>query len=120
MGAASAVCPAFLGPVPLRVVVLPLGVVRFHQYGEGPCLLEAPVGHPLLDAEGRLYVGLVRLAPFYLVLLYPERPVDRPGLPGLEDPAPVGNEALGRPVALDHRVKDAQEGGGVLREGDGA
>src|SRR5215207_4215369 len=118
--AAATVLPAHVGPVPLGVVVLPPRVVRFRKFGEGFGLFEVPVGHPLLDAEGRFYVGLVRLAPLYLLLPYPEGPVDGPGLLGLEDPAPVGDEPLRWAVALDRRVEDAQEGGGVLGQGNGA
>src|SRR5215207_3060302 len=99
--AAATVLPAHVGPVPLGVVVLPPRVVRFRKFGEGFGLFEVPVGHPLLDAEGRFYVGLVRLAPLYLLLPYPEGPVDGPGLLGLEDPAPVGDEPLRWAVALD-------------------
>ena len=76
------------------------GVVGRREVGEGSGLSEVPVGHPLLDAEGGLYVGLVRLSPLDLLLPYPEYAVDGPGLSGLEDPAPVGDEALQRTVLV--------------------
>lgn len=78
--------------MPLSVVVLPPPLVRFRQLVPTPRLGEVVVGHPALDIERRLDVGLVGLAPRDLLFLYAEGAVDGLGLVGPEDAAAVGDE----------------------------
>jgi hypothetical protein len=97
---APSVLALLVGPVLLGVVVLPPRVVRPREVRERLRFGEVPVCHPFLDAERRLYVGLVRPSPLDLLFGYAQSPLDGLGLVGLEDAPAVGDEPLGRCVPL--------------------
>ena len=83
-------------------------------------MLEVVVGHPPLDVEVGLDIGLPGLAALDLLLLDPERGVDRHGALRLEDAAAVAHDRLGCAVLGDRREQDLQVGGLILGPGEGA
>src|SRR5215212_1205883 len=118
--AAPTILPLQVGPVFLSVEVVDPGGMALEELLPGLSSLEVVVGHPPLDVEVRLDIGLPGLPALDLLLLDPEGGVDRQGALRLEDAPAVAHDRLGCAVLGDGREQHAQEGRLILGPGDGA
>jgi hypothetical protein len=84
-----------VSPVALLVVVGDPLRVRFDELGPALRYREVVVGHPTLNIEHRLHVGLPGFPSLDLFLADGERLVDGQSSVGPEDRAPVGDQRFG-------------------------